>query len=139
VVVGVVAAEAGGRWRWRWWCCRCEFEFTALGVLDLLIFAVFDDIWAAVCRCVDGQQATPHTKQPLLDPRHFLPRPTTTAATTTNMRASLFSLFFAGAALALPKITRTGKYLYDESGNRFFIKVFIPLSAPPTRAHISHA
>lgn len=24
---------------------------------------------------------------------------------------------------ALPQITRTGKYLYDPSGNRFFIKV----------------
>ena len=43
------------------------------------------------------------------------------------MRASLFSLLFAGAALAaLPKITRTGKYLYDASGNRFFIKVLLP-------------
>jgi len=46
------------------------------------------------------------------------------------MKASLFSLFFAGAALALPKVTRTGQYLYDESGNRFFIKVSHPL---PTR------
>lgn len=40
----------------------------------------------------------------------------------------LFSLALAGMQFlamtaALPNITRTGKYLYDESGNRFYIKV----------------
>ena len=50
-----------------------------------------------------------------------------------NMRASLLSLFFAGAAFALPKITRTGKYLYDEAGSRFFIKVCHSL--PPQRSY----
>jgi hypothetical protein len=29
----------------------------------------------------------------------------------------------ASVANALPKITRTGKYLYDESGGRFYIRV----------------
>jgi hypothetical protein len=66
---------------------------------------------------------------PNLDPPPNLnPTTPTTPTTTTNMRASLLSLFFAGAALALPKITRTGKYLYDESGSRFFIKVYPPSS-----------
>ncbi|KAG8834635.1 1,3-beta-glucanosyltransferase gas1 [Serendipita sp. 399] len=36
---------------------------------------------------------------------------------------ALFSTFLAAPFVsALPKITRTGKYLYDESGTRFFIK-----------------
>lgn len=40
----------------------------------------------------------------------------------------LFSLALVGVQLltmtaALPNVTRTGKYLYDESGNRFYIKV----------------
>lgn len=33
------------------------------------------------------------------------------------------SLALAGAASALQKISRTGRYLYGEDGNRFYIKV----------------
>lgn len=38
----------------------------------------------------------------------------------------LFKTLVAGLlplAAALPPITRTGKYLYDQNGERFFIKV----------------
>jgi hypothetical protein len=35
---------------------------------------------------------------------------------------TLLSGFLACGVQALPKITRTGRYLYDESGNRFFVK-----------------
>lgn len=33
------------------------------------------------------------------------------------------SLALAGVASALQKISRTGRYLYGEDGNRFYIKV----------------
>jgi len=36
---------------------------------------------------------------------------------------TIASLGLLGVAQALPKITRTGKYLYNPEGNRFFIKV----------------
>ncbi|KAF9535746.1 glycoside hydrolase family 72 protein [Crepidotus variabilis] len=36
--------------------------------------------------------------------------------------ATVLSGFLACGVQALPKITRTGKYLYDESGTRFYIK-----------------
>ncbi|KAF9038126.1 Glucanosyltransferase-domain-containing protein [Panaeolus papilionaceus] len=35
---------------------------------------------------------------------------------------ALLTIFLTRSVFALPKITRTGKYLYDESGKRFFIK-----------------
>jgi hypothetical protein len=45
----------------------------------------------------------------------------------SNMRSLFKTLLTAALALplvqALPKVTRTGKYLYDDTGARFFIKV----------------
>ena len=37
--------------------------------------------------------------------------------------AAIASLGLLGVAQALPRITRTGKYLYDPQGARFYIKV----------------
>jgi hypothetical protein len=37
--------------------------------------------------------------------------------------AAIASLGLLGVAQALPKISRTGKYLYDPQGARFYIKV----------------
>ncbi|WWC73310.1 uncharacterized protein I206_107277 [Kwoniella pini CBS 10737] len=39
-----------------------------------------------------------------------------------KLSLTLLGLPFLSLATALPKITRTGKYLYDESGSRFYIK-----------------
>lgn len=39
------------------------------------------------------------------------------------LSALLSAVLVAPYCRALPKITREGKYLYDESGTRFFIKV----------------
>ena len=35
---------------------------------------------------------------------------------------TVLSAFLACTVQALPKISRVGRYLYDESGNRFYIK-----------------
>ena len=40
-----------------------------------------------------------------------------------KMRLVAWTLSLLPLALALPQITRQGKYLFDPSGNRFFIKV----------------
>jgi hypothetical protein len=41
------------------------------------------------------------------------------------MRASAWALPFIRLAAALPAITRSGKYLYDPTGARFYIKVLV--------------
>jgi hypothetical protein len=56
-----------------------------------------------------------------------IPLPPTSGSPSTAMRAglprALTCLFVAASgAAALPKITRQGRFLYDESGSRFYIK-----------------
>ncbi len=46
---------------------------------------------------------------------------------THALSLSLSLLSFLPSASALPQITRTGKYLYDPSGNRFTLKVSVGL------------
>ena len=41
----------------------------------------------------------------------------------------LYTLYSSGYASALPKISRAGRYLFGEDGNRFYIKVSSPSTA----------
>lgn len=56
---------------------------------------------------------------------HSSSSPSSHRNTPTTMRAALltWALGLLATTQALPQITRTGKYLYDPSGNRFYIKV----------------
>lgn len=109
-------------------CCRCSRTTCPWRLAGLWSTKQAPTKHPLTARTVN-QNSNNQSPAPCAQTAFLTPAISTTTTTTTTMRASLFSLLFAGASLAaLPKITRTGKYLYDESGNRFFIKVLHPPS-----------